>query len=211
MEGLARFHQDRLMQVQVELKSVRQEIKKLHRARLQPVRSRRYNMGVTCTSPMMQLLDRHLYSDMIFPLIVAVDGDRARNLPQVCTTWRSCFEQGKVNWSSFAVTQAIRDLAKLYNVLGPARRLRSLRLVCQQAPHLITPHAFCSLLTQLSLLTDLVLISPGAALTSAAMHRLPSSLTHLRIHSAPELDVHLSHTIAQTSTGPGLSLGYAQR
>jgi hypothetical protein len=60
VEGLARFHQDRLMQVQVELKTVRQEIKKLHRAKLQPLRARRHKRGLFSTSPMMNLLDRQV-------------------------------------------------------------------------------------------------------------------------------------------------------
>jgi hypothetical protein len=184
------------MQVQVELKTARQEIKKLHRAKLQPLRSRRHVRCMTTSSPLMNHLDRQLYSDMIFPLIAAADGDKARLLPQVCTSWREYFTFTKANWECFAVTQPISDFSKLCHMLDGARRLRSLSLVCDEGVPIRAPHALCTLLQRLSHLESLSLIALGGALTSTSAALLPTSVTDLRIEAAPELDRNLAQVLA---------------
>lgn len=197
VEGLARFHQDRLMQVQVELKAVRQDIKKLHRAKLQPLRARRQRRGVKSTSPVVNLLDRQLYSDMIFPLIAATDGERARLLPQVCKCWRDCFLNTKVNWDTFSVTQPVHSLCKLGNVLEGAYRLRSLHLVFEPGGgHIESPQALRTLLGALSRLEDLSLAAPGLSLQASNLSSMPTSITTLRIDGSPELGVGVSRTLA---------------
>ena len=171
VEGLARFHQDRLMQVQVELKAVRQEIKKLHRARLRPMRARKQKRGKTSTWSILSRLDRQLYSDMIFPLIAAADGARARLLPQVCKSWQQCFMLTKVNWHGFAVTQAVKDMSKLATLLHGAHRLQGLQIVCQEGAGVESPHSLRTLLSELTMLQSLSLISPGRALSGTCNER----------------------------------------
>ena len=175
MEGLARFHQDRLMQVQVELKFVRQEMKKLQRAKLRPMRARRQLLRCTSSSTIMNSLDRQIYSDMIFPLIAAADGARARLLPRVCKSWRQCFMLTKSNWHLFAVTQAIKDFDKLARFLHGAHRLKELQLVCQEGAVVDSPHSLRTLLSALTMLQSLSLIAPGRALcgTQESVTRRP--------------------------------------
>ena len=184
------------MQVQVELKAVRQDIKKLHRARLQPLRARRQRRGLISSSPMMNLLDKQLYSDMIFPLIAAADGDRARLLPQVCKCWRECFANTKVNWDFFSITQPIHDLSILSNVLAGTHRIRSLQLVFEQGASVQAPQALRTLLSSLSQLEHLSLIAPGAALQVSNLASLSTSLTHLRVENAAGFDAGVSQALA---------------
>jgi len=149
----------------------------------------------------VDVLEWQLYSDMIFPLIAASDGERARNLPQVCTSWRACFALTKVNWDLFAVTQPIKDFSKLCNVMAGAYRLRSLQLVCEEGAGAVSTHKIRTVLAQLSRLQCLSLIAPGGALTTAAMHALPTSITDLRIETAPELDLSVSEVICVGEEG----------
>jgi hypothetical protein len=168
------------MQVQVELKFVRQEMKKLHRAKLRPMRARRQLLRCTSSSPIMNSLDRQIYSDMIFPLIAAADGARARLLPRVCKGWRQCFMLTKSNWHLFAVTQAIKDFDKLARFLHGAYRLKELQLVCQEGAVVESPHSLRTLLSALTMLQSLSLIAPGRALCGTQEARHP-----LRAHDAP--------------------------
>ena len=180
----------------MELKAVRQEIKKLQRAKLQPLRARRQRRGVQSALPMINMLDRQLYSDMIFPLIAAADGERARLLPQVCKCWRDCFRQAKVNWDSFSITQPVHDLSKLGNVLGGAYRIRSLHLLFEHGGRVQSPQALRTLLEPLSRLQNLALAAPGQVLQAPNLSTLPMSVTHLRIEASPELDLGMSVTLA---------------
>ncbi len=195
MEGLARFHQDRLMQVQVELKFVRQEMKKLHRAKLRPMRARRQLLRCTSSSTIMNSLDRQIYSDMIFPLIAAADGARARLLPQVCKSWRQCFMLTKCNWHLFAVTQAIKDFGKLARFLHGAHRLKELQLVCQEGAVVESPHSLRTLLSALTMLQGLSLIAPGRAMCGKQEAHHPP-----RAHDAP-IRCHCLTSLEQQALG----------
>ena len=138
-----------------------------------------------------------LYSDMIFPLVAATDGERARLLPQVCSSWRQCFAQAKVNWETFAMTQPVKDLSKLYNVLSGAYRLNSLKLVCEEGAAVEAPHCMRMLLQQLTQLAKLSLIAPGPALSSTNMQLVATCVTDLRIEAAPEVDIGVAQVRAR--------------
>jgi hypothetical protein len=127
------------------------------------------------SSPIMNSLDRQIYSDMIFPLIAAADGARARLLPRVCKSWRQCFMLTKSNWHLFAVTQAIKDFDKLARFLHGAHRLKELQLVCQEGAVVDSPHSLRTLLSALTMLQSLSLIAPGRALcgTQESVTRRP--------------------------------------
>ena len=195
VEGLARFHQDRLMQVQVELKAVRQEMKKIYRAKPQPLRVRRGARAVAQHSQLMNRLDPQLYSSLIFPLVACSDGEKARMLPQVCTAWRACFEQTKPLLGTLGMTRAIRDFSKLYHVLRGATSLRSLRLVCEEGATAQAPQHLCTLLAGLTALEDLQLVAPGAGLSLDCVAAVPTSITALRIEAAPALESQMASAL----------------
>ncbi|KAJ1494587.1 hypothetical protein T484DRAFT_1764839 [Baffinella frigidus] len=134
VEGLKRFHEDRETQIQVELRACRRKKKAMQRANLTALRARSSFVRSTqpATSTLEDLLDQSILVN-IFPLIAAYNGERARNIPQVCKHWRECFNATKMDWVKFAITRPISNCHALHRLLDGADHLVSLSLVFDEA------------------------------------------------------------------------------
>lgn len=194
VEGLSRFHQDRVMQLQVELRSMRQSVKEMQRAKLQSLRTRQQKTRTASRISIVDVLDSAVYT-IIFPLIAAYNGERARLLPQVCKMWRSAFALTKSYWTEFTVTRPIKDVARLRHLLHEATGLGQLSLLLEDSVAVENLDQVEPLLQAQTSLKSLLLVNPGKALNMLT-HSVPENLEQLRIDIVPGLDVVSWSTIA---------------